>query len=208
LDSTGDLYTSWGLPYPRGRDELDIGQYDEKSEVFSASGGASIYRADMLRQIGIFDEDFFAYYEDVDISFRAQLAGWKIVYQPKAEAYHQIGGTSSKIKDFTTYQTLKNLPLVYWKNVPFSVAAPMWPKIFIAYWSIFFSALIKGKIKASLKGALMCHVLMFKKLFIERPKIQKSKTISDEYIKNIITPGLPPNAHKLKRLRSFFVSES
>ena len=71
----------------------------------------------MLKQIGLFDEAFFAYYEDVDLSFRAQLAGWRVRYESTAIAYHQIGATSSKIKGFTTYQTLKNLPMVVRKNV-------------------------------------------------------------------------------------------
>lgn len=207
IDSTGDLYTTWGLPYPRGRDELDKNQYDYSIEVFSASGGASLYRVDMLKEIGLFDEDFFAYYEDVDICFRAQLYGWKVHYAPSALAYHQIGGTSNKIKDFTTYQTLKNLPWVYWKNVPVSIAISMLPKIFTAYWSIFFSALTKGKFSAAIKGALMCYLYMFKKLFIERSKIQRDKKVSNEYIKSMITQGLPPNAHKLKKLRSLFVND-
>src|SRR3989344_8539381 len=75
LDSTGDIYTIWGLPYPRGRREANLGKYDDQKEVFGASGGASLYRHKTLRQIGLFVEDFFAYYEDVDLSFRAQLAG-------------------------------------------------------------------------------------------------------------------------------------
>ena len=82
----------------------------------------------MLKQIGLFDEDFFAYYEDVDISFRAQLAGWKVAYAPKAVAYHQIGATSSKIKGFTTYQTMKNLPMLLWKNVPAGLLISVVPR--------------------------------------------------------------------------------
>jgi len=69
----------------------------------------------MLREIGLFDEDFFAYYEDVDISFRAQLAGWKVSYVPAAKAY-----TKSVLpvqnQGFTTYQTTKNLPWLLWKK--------------------------------------------------------------------------------------------
>lgn len=204
IDSTGDLYTTWGLPYPRGRGEVDSSQYDETNEVFGASGGASLYRSTMLEQIGLFDEDFFAYYEDVDISFRAQLAGWKVRYQPKSEAYHQIGGTSSKISGFTTYQFMKNIPFVYWKNVPFRLAVPMFPKVFIAYWSVFFSSIMKGKITPAIKGTFMAHVLIFKKLLIERPRIQRNKTVSNEYLNSILLHDLPPNADKLRRIRSFF----
>ncbi|HSW70360.1 MAG TPA: glycosyltransferase family 2 protein, partial [Gammaproteobacteria bacterium] len=95
IDSTGDFYSSWGFPFPRGRDEKEEGQYDGQREIFSGSGGASLYRAEMLKEVGLFDEDFFAYFEDVDLGFRAQLAGWKAVYEPSAKAFHRIGGTSS-----------------------------------------------------------------------------------------------------------------
>ncbi len=61
IDSTGDIYTVWGLPYPRGRGEPVSDAYDKAVEVFGASGGASLYRVSMLEQIGLFDEDFFAY---------------------------------------------------------------------------------------------------------------------------------------------------
>ena len=109
LDSTGEMYSVWGLPYPRGRNESTTSMYDNLKEVFGASGGASLYRVSMLKKIGLFDENFFAYYEDVDICFRAQLTKFKVGYEPSAIAWHTIGATSSKIKGFTTYQTMKNL---------------------------------------------------------------------------------------------------
>ncbi|MCA9332290.1 glycosyltransferase family 2 protein, partial [Candidatus Saccharibacteria bacterium] len=196
IDSTGDLYTSWGLPFPRGRDEKEDGQYDAKNEVFAATGGASLYRLSMLEQIGLFDEDFFAYFEDVDISFRAQLAGWKVRYVPKAIAYHKIGATSGKISGFTTFQTLKNLPWVYWKNVPLSIAIPMFPKIFIVYWAIFVRAILRGEIFIAIKATIICHVFIPKKLFYQRFKIMRLKRVGNNYIKSIIYKGPPPNAKK------------
>jgi GT2 family glycosyltransferase len=111
LDSTGDYYTTWGLPYPRGRREYDINKYNSDTTIFAASGAASLYRVKALQEVGMFDEDFFAYYEDVDLSFRLQLAGWKVSFVPGSVVYHQIGMTSSRIKGFTTLQTMKNLPI-------------------------------------------------------------------------------------------------
>lgn len=204
IDSTGDMYSTWGLPYPRGRDEKNSNKYDDSLDIFGATGGASLYRTDMLKEIGLFDEDFFAYYEDVDISFRAQLAGWKVRYVPKSEAYHSIGATSSKISGFSTYQTMKNLPWIFWKNVPFRIATPMFPRIFTAYWAIFFSSVLKGRAVPAIKGTVVCHLYMFKKLLIERPKIQSNKKVSDQYIASIITEDLPPNAEKLRFLARFF----
>ena len=86
-----------------------------------------------VRQIGLFDEDFFAYYEDVDISFRAQLAGWKVAFVPGAIVYHEIGATSGRVKGLAAYHTLKNLPLLMWKNVPWRLMPKVWPRLALAY---------------------------------------------------------------------------
>ena len=200
LDSTGDQYTNWGLPYPRGRRELDDGQYGKPERVFAASGGASLYRVSMLKEIGLFDEDFFAYYEDVDISFRAQLAGWKVAYEPSSIVYHEIGATSSKIPGFTTYQTIKNLPWLFWKNVPRKYLFKVGIRFYISYFSFIFSAISRGQIVPVLKGFFVSLVLMPKKLF-ERHKIQSKMKVSPEYIWSIMTHDLPPNATKLRKIR-------
>jgi GT2 family glycosyltransferase len=203
LDSTGEFYTIWGLPYPRGRGETNLNKYDQELDVFAASGGASLYRVSMLKEIGLFDEDFFAYYEDVDLSFRAQLAGWKVRYVPSAVAYHQIGATSSKIKGFTTYQTIKNLPQLLWKNVPWSILIRVWPRLALAFSFFVARALLRFQIIAVVKGFIVGGFLWFKKL-PERRRIQKSRTVSDEYVWSMLVHDLPPNAHNLRRLRSIW----
>src|SRR5580765_3032758 len=105
LDSTGDYYTNWGLPYPRGRRSYNLRKYDTDTTIFAASGAASLYRVSALKKVGLLDQDFFAYYEDVDLSFRLQLIGWKILFVPDALVYHAIGMTSGRMKGFTTRQT-------------------------------------------------------------------------------------------------------
>lgn len=201
IDSTGDMYTSWGLPYPRGRGELDQQQYDLEEEVFGATGGASLYRTKMLKEIGLFDEFFFAYYEDVDLSFRAQLAGWKVLYTPKAIAYHKIGASSSKVPGFTTYMTIKNLPWLFWKNVPFRLMPTIFPRLFIAHFSIIASSLAKGKFKAVFKGLFITIIITPIKI-LECYRIHLSRKVPVEYVKSIIIYDLPPNADKLKKVRS------
>src|SRR3984885_8498653 len=164
LDSTGDQYTNWGLPYPRGRGETDLDKYDDQTEIFAASGGASLYRISMLNEIGLFDEDFFAYYEDVDISFRAQLAGWKILYVPKAIVCHQIGATSGKIKGFTTYQTIKNLPWLLWKNVPTKYLFTVGCRFYLAYLGFMAKSIARGQAGSAFKGLTVSILLTPKKL--------------------------------------------
>lgn len=201
LDSTGDMFTVWGLPYPRGRDEPVSDAYDHETAIFGASGGASLYRTSMLRQVGLFDEDFFAYYEDVDISFRAQLVGWKVRFAPAAIAYHQIGATSGKIKDFTTYQTLKNLPMVVWKNVPVALLPKVLPRFWLAYTFFCVRAAQRGQLWAIAKALGKLLLLLPKKTW-QRWHIQHNKKVPVKYIWGIFTHDLPPNAHKLRTLRS------
>lgn len=201
IDSTGDYYTVWGLPYPRGRGEADVNKYDDQTEVFAASGGASLYRVTMLKEIGLFDEDFFAYYEDVDLSFRAQLANWKVKYVPSAVAYHQIGATSSKIKGFSTYQTMKNQPLLLLKNVPSKYLFKVGWRFTLAHAFFFIRAVGRGQALPALRGDLKGTYLLFTG-FKKRREVQSKKKVSDKYIWGIIVHDLPPNAHKLRSLRS------
>lgn len=77
----------------RGHLEEDRGQYEKVQQVFGACACSALYRKKMLNEIGPFDETYFAYYEDSDLSWRAQNAGWKAVYVPTSICYHKSWGT-------------------------------------------------------------------------------------------------------------------
>ncbi|MDQ3075850.1 MAG: glycosyltransferase family 2 protein, partial [bacterium] len=160
LDSTGDFLTIWGLPFPRGRNEADAGQYNKPEEVFGASGGASIYRCSFLKEYGLFDQSFFAYYEDVDMSFRAQLAGYNVRYEPKAVVYHEIGATSSKLGSFTRYHSLKNFELLYYKNMPGWLFWKYLPLKSIQYLRMAAGAVRDGQIWALAKSWVVTVILL------------------------------------------------
>lgn len=206
IDSTGDQLTVWGLPYPRGRGETDRGQYDIPGEngvcdVFAASGAASLFRVEALKKVGLFDEAFFAYYEDVDLGFRLQNAGWKIGYVPDAEVYHAIGMTSGRMKGFTTYQTLKNQPLVLWKNMPALLLLRVLPRFYLAYVLFFGRAVSRGHLWPAVKGVCMSTFWLFWKL-PELLLLDAKRKVPNKYIWSMLTHDLPPNAHALRRLRA------
>jgi len=133
LDSTGHLIFRSRRIIDRGHGELDVGQYETPEEVFSICGAAVLFRRAMLEEVQIdgeyFDEDFFAYKEDVDICWRAQLLGWSSIYNPVAIAYHLRGW---KRKDdrrsvpwARKYHSFKNhylmmikneLPALFWRD--------------------------------------------------------------------------------------------
>ncbi|HEX8182890.1 MAG TPA: glycosyltransferase family 2 protein [Candidatus Saccharimonadales bacterium] len=203
LDSSGEFYSVWGLPYPRGRSNSNISRYDMDTEIFAASGAASLYRTKTIADVGLLDEDFFAYYEDVDLGFRMQLMGWKVGYVPQSVVYHATGSTSSRIHGFTTLQTLKNQPLVLWKNVPTKYLWSVSWRFIIAHNLIFLRAIFSGNIKAACTGYFKAAWLILRKTS-QRKSIQKRKRVSDDYIWSIMTHDLPPNATALRRLRSFW----
>lgn len=201
IDSTGECYSIWGLPFPRGRGEPVSDKYDTQTVIFGASGGASLYKVEMLKQIGLFDEVFFAYYEDIDLSFRAQLAGWQVAYQPAALAYHETGSTSAKIKGFRTYQTIKNLPLLGRKNMPAKLLPKMLPRFLLAYFLFYVSAVSRGDFWPATKGWFMTIVHLPKNIGLRR-QVQKNRQVSVEYINKMIVHDLPPDADRLRSLRS------
>ena len=153
-----------------------------------------------MKQVGLFDEAFFAYYEDVDLGFRMQNQGWKVGYEPKAVVYHKIGMTSGRMKGFTTYQTLKNLPLLIWKNVPFPLLFHIVPRFYLAYWMFFGKAVLRGHFKYAGKGVLMSTVWLIRKA-PEIASLRSRRTASTRHIWSIMHHDLPPNAHALRLLR-------
>lgn len=118
IDDAGDAYTLLGWAYKRG-DGKSIKEYEKKERVFSACAGAALYRKSVFEEIGYFDESFFAYMEDVDISYRANIYGYKNIYLPEAKVYHIGSATSgSKYNDFKVKLAARNNLYVPYKNMP------------------------------------------------------------------------------------------
>jgi len=196
LDSTGDFYSMWGMPFPRGRNEVDNQQYDSLTDVFSASGGASLYRAQLFRQVNFFDEDFFAYFEDVDISFRAQLAGWKVCYEPTAIVYHHVNATSSKLGNFSLYHSSKNFVLLYAKNMPPRLYIKYLPLFTLQLSRLFVSSLLRGKATTFIKG-ILAAIRLHPRTVKKRRAIQASRKVSVGYIDSMLYHHRPPRPPKL-----------
>jgi GT2 family glycosyltransferase len=200
IDSTGELYSIWGLPFPRNRNNSSNSASTSQEDVFGGSGGASLYRVRTLKDIGIFDEDFFMYFEDVDISFRAQLNGWRVVYNPNSIAYHHIGASSGRVKGLYTYHAMKNWPLLLIKNVPSELLKTVVPRFICAYILFIGKSLFRGHLWYTLKGIWKAMTLLHKKIN-ERRIIQSNKRVDSDYILSIIVNDLPEN-HNLRKLRS------
>lgn len=197
IESTGDSYSAWGLPFPRQRDE-DIADALDSGFVFGGTAGASLYKTDLFRDIGLFDETFFAYFEDTDISFRTQLAGHTAYYEKSAIAYHDHGTTSSKMPGFTVKQTFKNLPLFFWKDVPLGMLPVTGTRFFACFGLMYVRAILRGQFMPATTGLLKGAVLL-PHAFKERYRIQKNKRVTNDYLRTVIYPDLPPNNKRTAR---------
>ncbi len=116
VDSAGDYFCILGWAYAEGKDEK-ASMHNKKKEIFSSCAGAAIYRKSILDEIGLFDETFFAYLEDVDISYRAKIYGYRNVYSPEAKVLHIGSGVSgSRYNAFKVSLASRNAILLMYKN--------------------------------------------------------------------------------------------
>lgn len=119
LDDAGNYYSALGWAFARGKGK-DIHSYEKEEKIFASCAGAAIYRKKIFDKIGYFDEEHFAYLEDMDVGYRARIHGYQNWYAPKAVVYHVGSGTSgSRYNQFKIrYSSRNNVYLIY-KNMPF-----------------------------------------------------------------------------------------
>ena len=177
LDGAGDGLTRSFLPYVRGHGEPDDGRFDEEVEVFGASGAAALWRAQPLRDLGGFDERFFAYYEDVDLSFRARLRGYEIWYAPRAVVHHARGGTAGQHIDFALFHPVKNRWFMIVKDTPGRTMLRRLPWI-AAGEAFFWGRTMRRRAPGALLRAYREVVRRWPELRRERRKIQSTRAIS------------------------------
>lgn len=118
LDDAGDGYCVFGWAYSRGKGR-PAAEYEKPCRVFSACGGAAIYRKEIFEKIGYFDKLHFAYLEDLDIGYRANLYGYRNYYEPSAQVIHYGSASSgSRYNAFKTELAAANNLYVIGKNMP------------------------------------------------------------------------------------------
>jgi GT2 family glycosyltransferase/tetratricopeptide (TPR) repeat protein len=183
--NTGDLFHSWSAGGGRGQGEKDLGQYDREEYVFGACAGAGIYRRDFFNKVGLFDEDFFIFAEDVDLNMRGQLQGLKTVYLPKAKVYHIGTATVGLYSDRYVYLCKRNDIWVFIKNYSLS----MYFKYLFSIWKHQFADIkyftYRGQGQVLWKSKWDALKMLPQMLF-RRFQIQRTRTISDQAIEKLI----------------------
>lgn len=163
LDDAGNYYNALGWAFARGKGKSSS-LYRRQEKIFASCGGAAIYKREIFDEIGLFDEEHFAYLEDIDIGYRARIYGYQNWYIPEAKVYHVGSGTSgSRYNQFKIrYSSRNNIYMIY-KNMPVGQLVLNLPFLILGFLAkiVFFSkkgfgreylAGIKNGFQLSVKG--------------------------------------------------------
>ncbi len=188
LHTAGDFYRLDGIPGNRGVWQPDGPAYDQETWVFGAAGVAAAYRRSMLDKVGLLDESFGSYLEDIDLSWRAQLAGYRCIYVPRAVVYHMVSATGGG--PLASFFVGRNTIFVIVKDYPSSLLRRYWPAVLRAQFRISLEALRawRGKAaRARLRGQLaaLCHL---PRLLDQRRTVQRTRRVTDKYLLSLLTP--------------------
>ena len=167
-DDAGDYVTWMGFACKTG-DGRRASRYTKQKRIFSACGGAALYRKSILDEIGGFDEHFFAYFEDVDLSWRANSFGYKNVYCPTAKCRHICGATTGAVRynPFKSIQSGRNSILLPYKNQPLLMLVLNFIPMLLGY-------LLKV-VMFRLRGFGNDYAKGFHEAWVALPKIDKPK---------------------------------
>jgi GT2 family glycosyltransferase len=184
LDNAGIDYRVDGFAITRGAGEPDGVAWTTPREVFGACAGAAAYRRALLDDVGPFDERFFAYYEDVDLSFRAQLRGWRCLYVPDAVVFHRQG--ASTVPSVRDVLVPRNRVLTWLKSMPGPLLRrrPLaYPRALVA---AAWSDMRLGRARAHLAG-LAGVVRLLRRVLEDRARVQRSRRVSIDDLESILT---------------------
>ena len=186
FDSTGIYVTPNMRHFDRGSLQPDRGQYDQPEFVFGATGAACLYRREMIKDIAfrgeLFDDDFFAYREDADVAWRAQLAGWKCLYVPAALAYHVrsvLPSNRAHLSPIINMHSVKNRWLLRIKNMTPSLYRKNFLAITLRDLIVIAGCLLR---EWSSLEAFVLVAKMWKRTWQKRAYIMQQRRVSDSYI--------------------------
>jgi GT2 family glycosyltransferase len=188
INSAGDTLGTDGAPRQRGAGQPDGDAWNTPGPVFGAMGGAAAYRRAMLADVGLFDEVFFMYLEDVDLAFRAHLRGWDCTYQPWARAFHL--GSASGGGPLASFYNGRNLIRLIAKDLPaglFPLVLPRMVRFQAQRASDALHAWRGAAARATLRGQLVGLAELPRHL-ADRRTIQQRRRVSDATILALLRP--------------------
>ena len=189
LDGAGDEYHVSGLAWRRYYNHTEKEYGIKPEEVFGACAAASLYLREDFLKVGGFDEDYFSYFEDVDLSFRLRLAGGRCLYVPHAVVHHVGSASTGKMSDFAIYHGHRNLVWSYFKNMPALLLWAYLPLHVLMNVYFVFSFSFQGKLNA-IVTAKIDAIRGLPLILNKRRMTQKSRVVSVSNIYHVMSKGL------------------
>ncbi len=186
IDSAGSFWSNSTLLYHYGSNKsADLEKYNQTYKVFSTKAASVFMRKSVLDEIGAFDDDFWAYYEETDLNHRMWISGYECWYYPVSTCYHAEKGTSSKFNNHVIqFHNFKNKIMSFIKNFSgFYLFYVLFIHLIIMIGlSLFW--LVKGKNKhfLALYKAVWWNILHINKNIKKRLEIQANRKLSDKKI--------------------------
>ncbi len=177
-----DIVNSIGIGFTRAGTAFDVGYGQKDGEkfnyprpIFGACAGAALYRRKLFQDVGLFDEDLFMWYEDADLSFRAQLAGYRCLYVPTARVYHVGGGTASPADRLHVHYCSRNQILILAKNLPAPLRALYFRRLLAVCFKHSLKTLLTGNLDVA--GGYLA-ALRDLNHFLKKGKLNPPKTMT------------------------------
>jgi GT2 family glycosyltransferase len=179
IEQAGHDFFTCGRFEPRGLDERDEGQYDDRRPTPIVTAAAALYRREALQAVGGFDEDYFLYCEDGDACLRMLLAGYSGLYVPDPKAFHVRGGTVGPASELPRFFLVRNALITLLKDLPASVLIRSMPKIALYHWGQLSAARRDGYARRVLQ-AYGSFLRMVPATLRKRRAIQRGRAIAPE----------------------------
>lgn len=189
LDGAGDSYHIAGLAWRRYYNRLVPCYGINSEEIFSACPAAAMYSLDQFLSVGGFDEDYFSYFEDVDLGFRLRLNGAKCLYVPDAVVHHVGSASTGKRSNFSVYYGYRNMIWTFFKNMPDPYFWLFLPLHVLALLFFLFYLTWRGQ-GSAIRKAIFDAIRGLPTVLAKRKAIQKNKKIASSEIIKVMSVGI------------------
>jgi GT2 family glycosyltransferase len=188
--------TNTGFLYHYGYFQKNKLAYDATRDLYTAKGACMMIKKEVIERIGLFDQDFFAYFEESDFCHRIWLSGGKVMYAPKSVIYHKVGGTSNSMNNaFIQFHSFKNRINSYLKNLGTLELLKILPLHLLLCEIAAIGFIPKGRVDLfyTINRAIYWNIKTLKKTLKKRKKIQHDlRTVPDSKFMSTIkrNPGI------------------
>lgn len=190
INSAGNCVQLFGFAFPRGLGEVDVGQYDGKCEVSYASGACVLASRRLVEDVGLLDEGFFTFYEDVNWGWRGLMRGFRTVYVPSAVVYHKWGGSWGRLMSSRKFFLIERSRVAsVFRNYSFRTLVLLFPALVFVELLVFSYCFLRGFLSEKIR--VYGDLLRFRRLLIsQRKELQGRRKMSDGFVSSFFSDGL------------------